>query len=62
LYLLRKNTENILEVLGQKKVTSQNIMIIGVDDMALSTALRLAINIDHLVNKEQGARMACRKF
>lgn len=50
----KKNTESIMEVLGQKKVTIKNVMIIGGDDMALTTALRLE---DHfrvtLVNKDK---------
>lgn len=37
----KKNTESILELLGQKKVEVKNVMIIGGDDMALTTALRL---------------------
>ena len=37
----KKNTESILEVLGQEKVTIKNVMIIGGDDMAVTTALRL---------------------
>ena len=37
----KKNTESIMEVLGQKKVIIKNVMIIGGDDMALTTALRL---------------------
>ncbi len=50
----KKNTESIVEVLGQKKVVIKNVMIIGGDDMALTTALRLE---DHfrvtLVNKDK---------
>ena len=50
----KKNTESIMEVLGQKKVIIKNVMIIGGDDMALTTALRLE---DHfrvtLVNKDK---------
>jgi trk system potassium uptake protein TrkA len=50
----KKNTESIMEVLGQKKVVIKNVMIIGGDDMALTTALRLE---DHfrvtLVNKDK---------
>ena len=37
----KKNTESILELLGQKKIEVKNVMIIGGDDMALTTALRL---------------------
>lgn len=37
----KKNIENILDVLGQKKVEIKNIMIIGGDDLAMTTALRL---------------------
>lgn len=37
----KKNTESILEVLGQEKVVIKNVMIIGGDDMAVTTALRL---------------------
>ncbi|UZD23760.1 Trk system potassium transporter TrkA [Algoriphagus halophytocola] len=50
----KKNTQSILEVLGQEKVTIKNVMIIGGDDMALTTALRLE---DHfrvtLINKDK---------
>lgn len=50
----KKNTESIMDVLGQKKVIIKNVMIIGGDDMALTTALRLE---DHfrvtLVNKDK---------
>lgn len=50
----KKNTESIMEVLGQKKVIIKNVMIIGGDDMALTTALRLE---DHfrvtLVNRDK---------
>jgi trk system potassium uptake protein TrkA len=50
----KKNTESIMEVLGQKKVVIKNVMIIGGDDIALTTALRLE---DHfrvtLVNKDK---------
>lgn len=37
----KKNTQSIMDVLGQKKVDIKNVMIIGGDDMALTTALRL---------------------
>lgn len=37
----KKNTETIQEVLGQKKVKIKNIMIIGGDDMAVTTAIKL---------------------
>jgi trk system potassium uptake protein len=37
----KKNTETIIEALGQKKVNVKNIMIIGGDDMAVTTAIRL---------------------
>lgn len=51
---IKKNTENILEVLGQVKVKVKNIMIIGGDDMALSTALRLEDKYRvTLVNKDK---------
>jgi trk system potassium uptake protein TrkA len=50
----KKNTQTIMEMLGQEKVTIKNVMIIGGDDMALTTALRLE---DHfrvtLVNKDK---------
>lgn len=50
----KKNTQSIMEVLGQVKVTIKNVMIIGGDDMALTTALRLE---DHfrvtLINKDK---------
>ncbi|EAZ82570.1 Trk system potassium transporter TrkA [Algoriphagus machipongonensis] len=50
----KKNTESIIDVLGQKKVDIKNVMIIGGDDMALTTALRLE---DHfrvtLVNRDK---------
>lgn len=37
----KKNTQSILDALGQKKVIIKNVMIIGGDDMAFTTALRL---------------------
>ncbi|MCS5489367.1 Trk system potassium transporter TrkA [Algoriphagus limi] len=37
----KKHTESILDLIGQKKREVKNIMIIGGDDMALTTALRL---------------------
>ncbi len=37
----KKNTETIIEALGQKKVKIKNVMIIGGDDMAVTTALKL---------------------
>lgn len=37
----KKAVESILELLGQKKVTIKNVMIIGGDDMAYATALKL---------------------
>ncbi len=50
----KKNTQSIMEVLGQVKHTIKNVMIIGGDDMALTTALRLE---DHfrvtLINKDK---------
>lgn len=50
----KKNTQSIMEMLGQEKVTIKNVMIIGGDDMALTTALRLE---DHfrvtLINKDK---------
>ncbi|MEB2785272.1 Trk system potassium transporter TrkA [Algoriphagus persicinus] len=50
----KKNTQSIMEVLGQEKHTIKNVMIIGGDDMALTTALRLE---DHfrvtLINKDK---------
>lgn len=50
----KKNTQTIMEVLGQEKHTIRNVMIIGGDDMALTTALRLE---DHfrvtLINKDK---------
>ncbi len=50
----KKQTENILEVLGQEKVQVKNIMIIGGDDMALTTALRLEDKYRvTLVNKDK---------
>lgn len=50
----KKNTQTIMEVLGQEKHTIKNVMIIGGDDMALTTALKLE---DHfrvtLINKDK---------
>ncbi len=37
----KKNTEAIVNALGQKKVKIKNVMIIGGDDMAVTTALKL---------------------
>ncbi|WP_089240889.1 Trk system potassium transporter TrkA [Belliella buryatensis] len=37
----KKAVESILDLLGQKKVTVTNVMIIGGDDMAYATALKL---------------------
>lgn len=37
----KKAVESILELLGQKKITIKNVMIIGGDDMAYTTALKL---------------------
>jgi trk system potassium uptake protein TrkA len=37
----KKAVESILELLGQKKITIKNVMIIGGDDMAYATALKL---------------------
>lgn len=37
----KKAVESILDLLGQKKVTVKNVMIIGGDDMAYATALKL---------------------
>jgi trk system potassium uptake protein TrkA len=50
----KKNTETIQEVLGQKKVKIKNIMIIGGDDMAVTTALKLQDKYRvTLVNKDK---------
>jgi trk system potassium uptake protein len=50
----KKNTENILEVLGQVKVVIKNVMIIGGDDMAVTTALRLQDKFRvTLINKDK---------
>ena len=50
----KKNTESILELLGQKKIEVKNVMIIGGDDMALTTALRLEDNFRvTLVHKDK---------
>ncbi|WP_111669998.1 Trk system potassium transporter TrkA [Algoriphagus litoralis] len=50
----KKNTETIQEVLGQKKVKVKNIMIIGGDDMAVTTALKLQEKYRvTLVNKDK---------
>ncbi|MHA7131882.1 Trk system potassium transporter TrkA [Algoriphagus namhaensis] len=50
----KKNTESILELLGQKKVAIKNVMIIGGDDMALNTALKLEDRFRvTLVNKDK---------
>ncbi len=50
----KKNTESILEPLGQKKIEVKNVMIIGGDDMALTTALRLEDKFRvTLVNKDK---------
>jgi trk system potassium uptake protein TrkA len=50
----KKNTETIQEVLGQKKVKVKNIMIIGGDDMAVTTALKLQDKYRvTLVNKDK---------
>ncbi len=50
----KKNTESILEVLGQEKMTIKNVMIIGGDDMAVTTALRLQDKFRvTLVNKDK---------
>ncbi len=50
----KKNTESIIEALGQKKVKIKNIMIIGGDDMAVTTAIRLQKDYRvTLVNKEK---------
>lgn len=50
----KKNTESILEVLGQEKVTIKNVMIIGGDDMAVTTALRLQDKFRvTLINKDK---------
>ncbi len=37
----KKAVESIIDLLGQKKVSIKNVMIIGGDDMAYTTALRL---------------------
>ena len=50
----KKNTESIMEVLGQKKVVIKNVMIIGGDDMAVTTALRLQDKFRvTLINKDK---------
>ena len=50
----KKNTESILEVLGQVKVVIKNVMIIGGDDMAVTTALRLQDKFRvTLINKDK---------
>jgi trk system potassium uptake protein TrkA len=50
----KKNTETIQEVLGQKKVKVKNIMIIGGDDMAVTTAIKLQEKYRvTLVNKDK---------
>jgi trk system potassium uptake protein len=50
----KKNTETIQEVLGQKKVKIKNIMIIGGDDMAVTTAIKLQSKYRvTLVNKDK---------
>lgn len=50
----KKNTESIMEVLGQEKVVIKNVMIIGGDDMAVTTALRLQDKFRvTLINKDK---------
>lgn len=50
----KKNTDSIQEALGQKQVKIKNIMIIGGDDMAVATALKLQDKYRvTLVNKEK---------
>lgn len=50
----KKNTQTIMEVLGQVKHTVKNVMIIGGDDMALTTALRLENHFRvTLINKDK---------
>lgn len=50
----KKNTQSILELLGHKKVQIKNVMIIGGDDMALNTALKLEDRFRvTLVNKDK---------
>lgn len=50
----KKNTETIQGALGQKKVDIKNIMIIGGDDMAVTTALKLENQYRvTLVNKDK---------
>jgi len=50
----KKNTESILDVLGQEKVTIKNVMIIGGDDLAVTTAIRLQDKFRvTLVNKDK---------
>lgn len=50
----KKNTETIQEVLGQKRVKIKNIMIIGGDDMAVTTAIKLQDKYRvTLVNKDK---------
>jgi trk system potassium uptake protein TrkA len=50
----KKNTEAIQEALGQKRVKIKNIMIIGGDDMAVTTALKLQEKFRvTLVNKDK---------
>ena len=50
----KKNTEAIQQALGQKKMTIKNVMIIGGDDMAVTTALKLENEYRvTLVNKDK---------
>ncbi|PZV87548.1 trk system potassium uptake protein TrkA [Algoriphagus aquaeductus] len=50
----KKNSESIIEALGQEKVKIKNIMIIGGDDMAVTTAIKLQDKYRvTLVNKEK---------
>jgi trk system potassium uptake protein TrkA len=50
----RKNTEAIQEALGQKSVKIKNVMIIGGDDMAVTTGLKLQDKYRvTLVNKDK---------
>ncbi len=50
----KKNTKSILEILGQEKVVIKNVMIIGGDDMAVTTAIRLQDRFRvTLINKDK---------
>lgn len=50
----KKNTQTIMALLGHEKFTIKNVMIIGGDDMAVTTALRLENNFRvTLINKDK---------